>query len=104
MSQARPVERAVGRGFEWWLPEYVEAGAVPHGPTYNGTTSTESTKVGTRTRLAAIIVAAFLSGLLGVAVALIGWTAYMDHNKVTAMWNVMTRPQPVQSSGPSGVK
>lgn len=35
----------------------------------------------------------FGAGLVGAALALLLWMAYVDHQRVTIMWQVMTQPQ-----------
>jgi hypothetical protein len=50
-----------------------------------------------------LVLAAFGAGLAGVVVALLLWTAYVDHQRITAMWQVMTRP-PQQQVAPAPEK
>lgn len=36
----------------------------------------------------------FLFGVGGALVGVLLWTLYVDHQRVTAMWQVMSRPMP----------
>lgn len=46
------------------------------------------------------VVIGFGAGLLGVLVALLLWTAYIDHQRVAIMWGVMTTPRPAATTPP----
>ena len=46
------------------------------------------------------VIYSFGAGLLGAACALAGFVLWRDHQRVTAMWNLLSRPQSSVPAGP----
>lgn len=101
MSKAGPIEGSVARGFEGRLFEYAEAGCqLPHGETDNGTFAAEITKMGTKSRLAAALVAAFIAGLLGMGTFGVLKMAWDDHKKIEAVWQFLSQQAAPKAAAP----